>query len=313
MSLILNLSLILILFAILGWSADVAVKNIKLIALSLRMKLFALGIILGIMTTLPELSVGINATLEDAGALSVGNIMGGIVVLIGLILGSSLIANKKVATNDIVKSLIPTSFVILAPFILGIDGRFDAIDGIIMVLLYLILIFWLYRTNKSKEPISLIRITNRRKAAKEVLLSVGGVIIVMLTANWIIDLTMLLLDKVDVSKLLIGLILFSIGTNLPEITIAITAWRHKTPDLSLFHLVSSSFTLILVLGLLSILKPITFTIGPVYYALAFFVSLMIILLIIFSHTDKSLSRIEGAILLGVYFFFLATNIYLAVQ
>ncbi len=313
MSLILNLSLILILFAILGWSADVAVKNIKLIALSLRMKLFALGIILGIMTTLPELSVGINATLEDAGALSVGNIMGGIVVLIGLILGSSLIANKKVATNDIVKSLIPTSFVILAPFILGIDGRFDAIDGIIMVLLYLILIFWLYRTNKAKEPINLIRITNRRKAAKEALLSVGGVIIVMLTANWIIDLTMLLLDKVDISKLLIGLILFSIGTNLPEITIAITAWRHKTPDLSLFHLVSSSFTLILVLGLLSILKPITFTIGPVYYALAFFVSLMIILLIIFSHTDKSLSRIEGAILLGVYFFFLATNIYLAVQ
>lgn len=313
MSLVFNLALILILFAILGWSADVAVKNIKLIALSLRMKLFALGIILGIMTTLPELSVGINATLEDAGALSVGNIMGGIVVLIGLILGSSLIANKKVATNDILKSLIPTSLVILAPFILGIDGRFDAVDGVIMILLYLVLIFWLYRTNKTKEPINLISITNRRKAAKEALLSVGGVIVVMLTANWIIDLTMLLLDKVDISKLLIGLILFSIGTNLPEITIAITAWRHKTPDLSLFHLVSSSFTLILVLGLLSILKPITFTIGPVYYALAFFVSLMIILLIIFSHTDKSLSRIEGAILLGVYVFFLATNIYLAIQ
>lgn len=312
MSLIFNLFLILILFAILGWSADIAVKNIRLIALSLRMKLFALGIILGIMTTLPELSVGINAALENAGALSVGNIMGGILVLIGLILGSSLIANKKVATHDIVKSLIPTSLVILAPFILGIDGEFDAVDGAIMVLLYFVLIFWLYQNNKSRKRINIISIIDRRKTTKEALLAIGGIIMVMLTANWIIDLTMLLLEKANISALLIGLILFSIGTNLPEITIAITAWRHKTPDLSLFHLVSSSFTLILVLGLLSILKPITFTVGPTYYALAFFVSLMIILLIIFSHSDKSLSRVEGAILLGVYFFFLATNIYLAI-
>jgi cation:H+ antiporter len=311
MSLILNLSLILVLFAVLGWSADLAVKNIRLVALTLRMKLFALGIILGVMTTLPELSVCINAALNDAGSLSVGNIMGGMVVLIGLILGVSLIANKKVATDDINASLIPSSLVILSPFILGIDGRLAIFDGLIMITLYLALIFWLYRNNKNREPLNFVGLVDRRRATKEVLFAILGVILVMLTSSWIVDLTMVLLDKVLMSKLLIGLILFSIGTNLPEIIIAVTTWRHKNPDLSLFHLVSSAFSSILVLGLLSILKPITFSIGPVYYALAFFVSLIIIVFIIFSHTHKSLSRLEGFILLTIYLLFLATNIYLA--
>lgn len=76
MSLILNIVILLVLFAALGLAADLAVKNIRSIALTLRLKLFSLGIILGIMTTLPELSVGINATIEDAAGLSVGNLMG---------------------------------------------------------------------------------------------------------------------------------------------------------------------------------------------------------------------------------------------
>ena len=93
--------------------------------------------------------------------------------------------------------------------------------------------------------------------------------------------------------------------------ITVTAWRHKTSELSLSYLTSSAFTNILVLGLLAILSPITFTIGPVYYALAFFVTLIIILFIIFSHTKKSLSRLEGMILLMVYILFVAFNLFLA--
>jgi len=310
MSIILNIIILLALFALLGLAADLAVKNIRLVALSLRMKLFALGIILGIMTTLPELSVGINATLEDAGALSVGNIMGGIVVLIGLILGASLILNRKVATADNLRSLLPASLVILSPFFLGVDGRFGIFDGVVMVALYVGLISYLYYLNRSPMSVGGLAIIGKRKIVKEIFIAILGIIAVMLISHWIIEFTLVLLEKVAASKLMIGLILFSIGTNLPEITITLTSWRRKSSDLSLSHLISSAFTNILVLGLLAILNPITFTIGPAYYALVFFVSLIIILLIIFSHTDKSLSRIEGAILLMIYVFFVAFNLFL---
>jgi len=147
MPVILLIIILLILFALLGWAADLAVKNIRLIALSLRMKIFALGVILGIMTTLPELMVGLNATFHNVASLSVGNIMGGIVVVIGLVLGMSLILNRKIDTADNLRSLLPTSLVTLSPFFLGVDGSFGLVDGIIMIFLYLGLIFYLYFIN----------------------------------------------------------------------------------------------------------------------------------------------------------------------
>ncbi|MDI3496548.1 MAG: cation:H+ antiporter [Patescibacteria group bacterium] len=310
MSLVLNILALLSLFFILGLAADLTVDNIRYIALSLRMKLFALGVILGIATTLPELTVGINAALQDAGSLSVGNIMGGIIVVIGLILGSSLILNKRVETDSNLKPLPQIALLILSPFALGVDGRFGLVDGLIMVLLYVALLFYLYRINRSTLGDGLA-IIDKKKVSKSLALSLGGIILVVVISHFIVKLTVGMLDKINISQLLLGVILFSIGTNLPEIMIAFTSWRRKTSELSLSHLISSAFTNILVLGSLAILKPINFTVGPVYYGLVFFVTLIIILFIIFSHTDKSLSRKEGVVLIGVYLLFVITNILLA--
>ena len=116
------------------------------------MKIFALGVILGIMTTLPELMVGLNATFHNVASLSVGNIMGGIVVVIGLVLGMSLILNRKIDTADNLRSLLPTSLILLSPFFLGADGSFGLFDGIVMIFLYLGLIFYLYFINYSHLP-----------------------------------------------------------------------------------------------------------------------------------------------------------------
>lgn len=310
MSILLNLALLLVLFGVLGFTADLAVTQIRDVALVLRMKLFTLGILLGIVTTLPEFSVGINATIEQASTLSVGNIMGGIVVVFGLILGTSLMLGRSIETDNNLKSLLPSSLIILSPFIFGLDGKFGTFDGIMMILLYLALIFYLYRLNRS-PLVGGMALVDKGKTGKSLLIALGCLIAVILASHWIIQLTMLLLDKVEISKLMIGLLLFSIGTNLPEITITFTSWRRKAADLSLSHLVASAFTNILVLGILAVLNPIVFTIGPVYYSLVFFISLIIILFIIFAHSDRRLSRLEGGVLLFIYVLFIATNIFLA--
>lgn len=317
MSLVFNLILILILFAILGWSADLAVNNIRSIAKVLGLEFLILGVLLGIMTTLPELSVGVNAIMEGAGALSVGNIMGGVLVLLGLILGTTLIVSKKIATDNFLKTLILSALVILSPFFLGINGHLGALDGVIMIILYFTLLFWInYNTKKGKNAkpkLSVMTPKRRFRLGKEIIFVLVGVIIVIVSSNQIIELTLILLEKVQISELLIGLLLFSIGTNLPEIVIAITSWRQRIPDLSLFHLLSSAFSSILVLGLLAILRPIEFIVGPVYYVLVFFVTLIVILFIIFSHTDKKLSRLEGFILLLIYLAFVVVNLYFALN
>lgn len=311
MHIILNLSLLIFLFLILGLSADLAVNNIKYIARALKMRVFVLGAILGIATTLPELSVGINAAIRDVSGISVGNILGGITVIIGLILSISLILHKNISTEDSLKLLIPFSVVILFPFLVGSDAYFSVLDGIIMVCLYVFLILYLYKhSSRHQAPKESLIILEKSKINKALFLSLLGIVLVILSSNFIIDISSALLEKTSMSKLVLGILIFSIGTNLPEITIAFTSWRKKASELSISFLISSAFSNILTLGILSIIKPISFQIGAAYYVLAFFLPLIIVLFVIFSYSDKNLSRKEGFILLIIYLLFLATNIFL---
>lgn len=305
-----DLLLLLFLFVALGWAADFAVKNIKYIGAVLKIRLFAFGILLGLITTLPELSLGINATIDQATALSVGNLLGGIIVMLGLILGASLLFNQNVITHGRLASLIPTVLVIFSPVLFGIDGKYGFFDGLAMIGLYIGLIFYLYRLNHFSNHTH-IEITNRNKATKSIIFVIAGIIGILVASHWIVEATLNLLNYVRVSQLVIGLVVFSVGTNLPEISIAVTSWRKKSSELSLSHLLSSAFTNVLVLGILALLRPIIFDTNAAYWITALFLSATLVLFAYFYHSDKKMDRREGIILLTGYILFMVANICLS--
>lgn len=300
---------LLLLFIALGWSADFAVKNIKYLGVVLKIRLFVFGILLGLVTSLPELSLGINATTDRATTLSVGNLLGGIIVMLGLILGASLIINRKIDTDGRLASLIPTVLVIFSPILFGIDGRYGFFDALAMVGLYVGLIFYLYRLNHSGNPIN-IEITDSNRAGKSIIFTIVGIIGVLVASHWIVGITLDLLNYIQVSQLIIGLVVFSIGTNLPEISITITSWRKKSSELSLSHLLSSSFTNVLVLGVLALIRPIIFDTNTVFWMVAIFLGVILILFTYFYLSGKKMDRREGVILFAVYALFIALNFYL---
>jgi len=276
----------------------------------LKIHLFIFGILLGLTTSLPELFLGISATIDQVPALSVGNLLGGIIVILGLILGVSLLLNRKIITDGRLSSLIPTVLVIFSPVLFGIDGGYGLFDGLAMLGLYIGLIFYLYHLNHFGNH-SHIEITNRNKVTKSIIFVVLGIIGILIASHWIVKITLDLLEYVQISQLVIGLIIFSIGTNLPEMSIAITSWRKKSPELSLSHLLSSSFTNVLVLGVLALLRPIVFNINSAYWIMALFLGAILALFAYFYHSGKKMDRREGAILLAGYILFMAINIYLS--
>lgn len=304
-----NVFFLLVLFALLGVSADLVVRNIKYIASVLKIRLFAFGILLGIITTLPELSVGINTTLNKVASLSAGNLLGGIIVILGLVLGCSLLLNRKITTDANLKIVIPQTVIIFLPVLLGLDGNYGLIDGLIMVGLYFGLVYYLYRANHSfrGESFSLI---NKSKIAKAIFLSVIGVVCILLLSHWIVETALNLLQSWNISKLVMGILVFSIGTNLPEISIAVTSWRKKISELSLSHLLSSALANVLVLGILTVIRPISIIIGPAYYVLAIFLVIILMLFLSFYYSGKKMDRREGAVLLACYILFLIVNFWL---
>ncbi len=140
-----------LLFIVLGFGADLVVFNLKEIGNKLGLKLFFLGMILGVVTSLPELAVGINSAIRGLPAISAGNLLGGIIVLFGLVLGTSLLLHKEVKTDGEIKSFLPVALIIILPIFLSLDGKLGIFDGTLMILVYLILLWFIYRQSKILE------------------------------------------------------------------------------------------------------------------------------------------------------------------
>jgi len=312
MSILVSSVFLIVLFAALGLAADLAVRNIKYIANVLQVRLFAFGILLGLITTLPELSVGINAAIDGATGLSAGNLLGGVIVIFGLVLGASLMLNRQVKTDGDIGTVAFAAAVIFLPILLGIDGSYGLFDGLAMVGAYSALVFFLYRSNR-RHDWSRPAIINRNKVALSAITAIIGIVLVLLCSNWIVDITLRLLEQVNVSRLVIGALVFAIGTNLPEISIAITSWRKKTSELSLNHLLSSAFSNTLVLGILAMVERISFRTGSPYLALGFFMALILTAFLFFYQSGRKIDRREGACLLSVYGLFLLVNFWLMSQ
>jgi len=309
MNIFINCLAILILFGLLGLTAEFAVRNIKCLGVIQRLKMFAVGILVGIITSFPELFIGLNAMFNNVSTISVGNLLGGIPVLFGLVLGVGIILNKKIATDGKEKSILPEVVVIFSPILLGINGRYGMWEGLILVGLYLGTIYYIIQGNlkraskltakqETQQTISTIKSLSR---------AVIGIVFVVIISHLILKLTMNLLNHFKISHLLLGAVIFSIGTNLPELTITIVSWYKKMPDLSLSNLIGSALTNVLLLGVFALIQPIEFATDFSFIVLGVFIAIMLILLLVFYRSKDKMETREGLVLLGVYILFLIVN------
>jgi len=302
---LLTLALI-ILFYLLGKFADIVVVNVRKLGEELDIKVFFLGIILGLFTSLPELSLGINSFIDGLPQMSLGNLLGGVIILFTLILGGSVIINRKISTHEILNDIAPILLFLLLPITLGLRGSLGLVDGIIIIISYVILVIYLFKKNNHITTFG-IHIANKKETIKQIGYIVVGVILVMFTSNFIIDVTERFIDHFNLPVFLVGLLFLAIGTNLPEITLVIRSWLRGAEDLSLSNLFGSAMANILLIGIFISMREITVSVNMSYIVLVVMYALIFILLILFARTNKEFKRGEGLILLVLYILFLLTQ------
>ena len=302
--------LLISLFLALGLSAELMVRNIKYLAKVLKVRLFAFGLILGVITTLPEISIGLTAIKDGAGGIPVGNLFGDFIIMLSFILGISLILNRKIRTEGDWKLVLPQVAIMLLPLAFGFDGHFSRLEGVVMLAAYFSLIFYIFQAHRAAEPIKLSLI-DRGKAARAIMFSIIGVIAIILLSGWIVDLSLEMMKHWQVSRLLVGLLIFAVGTNLPELAVAFSSWRRRTSELSLSHLLSSAFSSVMVFGLLSLVKPISFLTGPSYLVIGLSLVVILSLFLWFYLSGRKLDRREGIVLMACYFLFLIASLLVA--
>lgn len=309
---ILSIIFLLFLFFFLSKSADLIVVHLRKIGEKLGIKIFFLGIILGIMTSLPEMAIGINSSIKGVLDISFANLLGGIIVLFGLILSISAILNREIKTVKKSWPFLITLLFLFLPLILGFKGELNYLDGLILVLSYIALLYYLYLKNKGGLEIK-IEIVNRNGVSRHAIFIIIGMLGLILSSELIVRTTILILEDYNISTFIVGLLFYSIGTNLPELIIAIRSFKRKVEGLSFSNLIGSSIGNVLILGILSLIKPMKTNVDTSYIFLMIFSFLFFIILYIFYRSDRLLSRKEGFFILLFYLIFVFSQIFIQIN
>ena len=110
-----------------------------------------------------------------------------------------------------------------------------------------------------------------------------------------------------VSERIISISIISIGTSIPELSASVIAVINKEKAISIGNLIGSNiFNLLAVLGITSIIAPVNvIDMGLVYNDIWWMLGISLLILpLVFIFKRNILSRIEGLILLTVYFMFI---------
>lgn len=273
-------------------------------------------VIVGFGTSAPELVVSVKASLDHQPDIALGNVMGSNVANMLLILGLSalimpLTISKQSLRRDGLSMLGATLlFIILANF-----GGLTRLDGGLLILGLVIYLVWAYRTERKQhsEPLAALsqEITHEQASASltlplTLLFLLGGLALLLLGANRFLLGAIGIGQAFGVPEAIIGLTVVAVGTSLPELAVSIVAAIRKHADVAIGNVLGSNiFNLLSILGVAAILQPLPLT-GRLWLIDQWVLLAVTLLLLLFLFFGLSLSRVKGAVLLGIYGAYVAT-------
>lgn len=190
--------------------------------------------------------------------------------------------------------------------LLGLDGRFSRIDGVLLVVAGLFFFFTL--SIESKMFRKKFNGLKSRSFFKNLILLIFSLIALLVSANYAIKFGVDFANDIQIPPILVGLTMVSIGTCLPELFFSIRAIKINHDELALGDVLGTVVTdATIILGIIAIISPFQFNPIVIYVTgIAMFIAG--ILAVLFITTGRLLTRKEGVFLLFFYILYLATEI-----
>lgn len=278
------------------------------VALSLKLNISKIVIgmtVVSFATSAPELIVSVNAALNGASDLALGNVVGSNIANISLILGVTLLFG----TMEVQKSFYKTDWPVMMLssvflfFFLTNDTIITKFEGVIFVSLLIVFLIFLLRFQKTAVIEEISEEHEQLPLYKIVFfLAIGGLGL-WGGSEFLINGATSLAKNFGVSDRVIGVTVVSVGTSIPELAASIIAIIKKEKAISLGNLVGSNiFNILGVLGITAIITPIAvvdqkFLTNDIFWMLA---TSLLIFFLVFLPKVLRLNWIDGVVLLFIY-------------
>jgi len=297
---------------VLIWGADLLIAQSEKIAKRFQISEYVIGATLvALGTSLPEMAASIAASASNKPELAVANVIGSNIFNITLVLAAVFIVAKRVDPHRdfFAKDSSWALFPILIFVLMVMDGSFSRFDGVLLIALMLAYILFLLRTGKDilveddedtqiEEPFSWLRVGG---------FTVVGLLLVIVGASYTIESASTIAAGFGVSEWVIGIVMISLGTSMPELVVSITAALKGKADMAIGAIIGSNMAnTTVVLGVAALVNEIE--IDPTKYL--FDISTMIVatLMLVFITANKMYTKPAGIVLAIVLALFLQNTL-----
>ena len=148
----------------------------------------------------------------------------------------------------------------------------------------------------------------------QIFILIGGLIMILLGANWLVDGSSSIAKKFGISEFVIGLTIVGIGTSTPEMVVSFLSSFQGKADMAIGNIVGSNiFNTIMILGVTALISPLAITKSNLKRDIPLNIIVTVLLIIlgmnftIFGKGQDQLCRLDGAILLAVFAWYLWTS------
>lgn len=296
-------------FILIWLGSGFIIQSINRVANNIHTTPFALSFfILGMLTSIPEIAVGLTAVSHQDSPIFVGNLIGGISVIFLFVIPTlALFGNGIKLTHSLSKkSLALTLSVIAAPALLCLDGRVTNTEGVILILSYLSLFFVI----QMRKPAAKKKTHHKQRFS---LLSFGklvlGGLMVFLSGHVIVDKTIFFSQIFHISPFLVSILALSFGTNLPELSLAIRSVVSGKNEIALGDYLGSAAANTLLFGIFTLLVQGEVIPAQDFTKTFFFMMIGLVSFYVITTYKSRFTRLSALLLLGVYAMFIVTMLH----
>jgi cation:H+ antiporter len=272
------------------------------------------SVIVGFGTSMPEMTVSIDAILKGAPEIAIGNVIGSNIANILFILGICAIISPFYLKDALIKRdvfVMIGSTIMLCAF--GVFGVLNYAVGLFMILALISYIAYSYLNDKkhfSSSDIDNIQsdlgVVKNFNLPLSVSLCVIGIILLIAGSSLFLNGAISIANKFNISKEIIGLGIVAIGSCLPELTTAVVAAIRKHGNIVIASIVGSNiFNILSIVGVISIMTDIKIPQHILKYDLWLFLAATTILAIMLLKSIK-FTRLVGSSFLTIYIVYFYT-------
>jgi cation:H+ antiporter len=304
--------------------AELLVRGAGRLATSIGISPLVVGLtIVAFGTSAPEIAVSTIAVLDGKTDLSIGNVVGSNIFNVLFILGVSALITPLQVHLQIIRQEVPIlmgASVLL--FVLVLDQHLSMLEAGLLLATLLAYTVFLIRESR-RETLS-------QQAAEgyvadtstgwdssmpvQLLLIVGGLVLLVVGSQWLVDAAVIFAKALGVSDVVIGLTIVAAGTSLPEVATSVMAAIKGERDIAVGNVIGScTFNILGCLGVAGLVSvtglpiPTSVMNFDLWVMLATTIACIPIFL-----TGREIARWEGGVFLGYYVAY-ATYLILAAQ